>query len=97
MKTAGFRARSYPLRIMVDDREVWRGATPRSLGYITLSFPPAEGRSVKIEVLGGSEARDAFGSITELVDQKNAATGEQNVGAGELGLLEIEFYEPIQP
>ena len=52
---------------------------------------------MKIEVLGGSEAHDAFGGITELVDQKNAATGEQNVGAGELGLLEIEFYEPIQP
>jgi hypothetical protein len=97
MKTAGFRARSYPLRISVDGREVWRGATPRSLGYVTLPLQPVDGRTVKIEVLGGSEARDAFGGITELLDQKNATTGEENVGAGEFGLIEIEFYESIQP
>jgi beta-galactosidase len=78
----------------VDGHEVWRGATPRSLGYITLTFKPTAGRTVKIEVLGGSEARDAFGGIRELEDQRNATTGEENVGAGALALSEIEFYEP---
>jgi hypothetical protein len=98
MKTAGFRGRSYPIRILVDGLEVWRGVTPRSLGYVTLSLKPREGRVVRIEVLGGSEARDAFAGITELVDQGNATTGEEKVGAGELGLLEIEFYElPLSP
>ncbi len=97
MKTAGFRARSYPLRISVDGLEVWRGVTPRSLGYVTLPLKPREGRTVRIEVLGGSEARDAFAGITELVDQGNATTGEEKVGAGELGLLEIEFYEALTP
>ena len=96
MKTAGFRARSYPIRISVDGQEVWRGATARSLGYITLPLKPFEGRLVKIEVLGGSEAREAFGGIRELEDQRNATTGEQNVGAGEFAVLEIEFYEPAQ-
>ncbi|MFH7044961.1 DUF4982 domain-containing protein [Paucibacter sp. JuS9] len=93
MKTAGFRARSYPVRITVDGREVFRGATPRSLGYVTLTLQPILGRKVMIDVLGGSEAREAFAGITELVDQKNATTGEQLVGKGELGLIEIEFYE----
>ena len=97
LKTAGFRARSYPIRISVDGQEVWRGATTRSLGYITLPLKPAAGRAVKIEVLGGSEARDAFGGIRELEDQKNATTGEQNVGTGEFGVLEIEFYESVTP
>jgi beta-galactosidase len=97
MKTAGFRARSYPIRISVDGQEVWRGATPRSLGYVTLSCKPTAGRNVKVEVLGGSEAREAFGAIRELVDQKNATTGEEKVGSGELGLIEIEFYEPAAP
>jgi hypothetical protein len=32
LKTAGFRARSYPIRITVDGVEVYRGVTPRSLG-----------------------------------------------------------------
>lgn len=97
MKTAGFRARSYPIRITVDGTEVFRGATRRSLGYITLPLKPAEGRAVRIEVLGGSEARDAFGGITELVDQGNARTGEEGVGAGEFGVIEIEFYESPNP
>ncbi|HEX2860418.1 MAG TPA: DUF4982 domain-containing protein [Lacunisphaera sp.] len=95
MKTAGFRARSYPIRILVGDQEVWRGATPRGLGYVTLPFKPTSGRMVTLEVLGGSEARDAFGSMRELEDQRNATTGEEKVGAGELGLIEIEFYEPV--
>lgn len=93
LKTAGFRARSYPLRISVDGREVFRGATPRSLGYVTLTLEPATGRSLVIEVLGGREARDAFGGIRELENQGNATTGEQLVKTGELGLAEIEFYE----
>lgn len=94
-KFAGFRARSYPIRVLVEGREVFRGATPRSLGYVTLPLQPVEGRSLSIEVLGGAEAREAFGGITELEDQKNAFTGEENVGAGELGIIEIEFYEPV--
>jgi hypothetical protein len=94
MKTAGFRARSYPIRITVDGVEVYRGATPRSLGYVTLTLKPVTGRVVVIEPLAGGEAREAFGAITELVDQKNATTGEEKVGSGALGLTEIEFYEP---
>jgi beta-galactosidase len=94
MKTAGFRARSYPIRVSVGDTEVWRGPTPRGLGYITLPFEITTGHSVTIEVLGGSEARDAFGGMRELEDQGNARTGEENVGSGELGLIEVEFYEP---
>jgi beta-galactosidase len=97
MKTAGFRARSYPIRVTVDGQEVWRGATPRSLGYVTLTFKTTVGRTVKIEPLAGSEAREAFGGITELADQKTATTGEEKVGTGELGLIEIEFYEPTTP
>ncbi|ATC66188.1 beta-galactosidase [Nibricoccus aquaticus] len=96
LKTAGFRARSYPIRITVDGVEVFRGVTARSLGYVTLPLKPVDGRVVRIEPLAGSEARDAFGGITELVDQKNATTGEQNVGAGALGIIEIEFYEPAE-
>jgi beta-galactosidase len=97
MKTAGFRARSYPIRVSVDGTEVWRGATPRGLGYVTLPFKTTAGRTVTIEVLGGSEARDAFAGMRELEDQGNARTGEESVGTGELGIIEIEFYEPANP
>ncbi len=92
---AGFRARSYPIRIAVDGREVFRGATPRSLGYVTLPLEPVEGRSVTIAILGGSEARDAFGGIREVEDQGNATTGEEHIEGRALGIFEIEFYEPV--
>lgn len=34
----------YPLRVLLDDEVVFSGDTPRTLGYMTLSFPPAVGR-----------------------------------------------------
>jgi len=94
MKTGGFRTRSYPIKITVDEQEVYRGSTPRSLGYVTLPLKPVEGRRVTVEPLAAGEARDAFGAITELVDQKNAATGDEKATGGALSLIEIEFYEP---
>ncbi len=96
MKTGGFRARSYPIRVRVGAKVVYEGATPRSLGYITLPLEPTTGDRVTIEILSGSEARDAFGELTELIDQGNATTGEEKVGEAELSIIEIEFYEPIE-
>ncbi len=96
-KFAGFRARSYPIRILAGTEEVFRGATQRSLGYVTLPLKPVETGQLTIELLGGAEARDAFGGISEIEDQKNATTGEERVGAGELGIAEIEFYAAPNP
>lgn len=48
-----------------------------------------------VSVFPGGEARDAFGEITELVDQGNARTGEEDVGESELSIIEIEFYEDL--
>lgn len=50
MKLANWRTRSYPLRITVDDKTVFTGKTPLSLGYVTLSFPPLTGNNLKIEL-----------------------------------------------
>lgn len=93
-KFAGFRARSYPIRIAVDGREVYRGVTPRSLGYVTLPLIPVTGSEVTLEVMGPEQAKEAFGDIVELQNQGRATTGEERVGPGELGIVEIEFYEP---
>jgi beta-galactosidase len=93
-KFAGFRARSYPIRIAVDGHEVYRGVTPRSLGYVTLPLNPVTGNAVTIEVMGAEQAKEAFGDIVELQAQGRATTGEEQVGPGELGIVEIEFYEP---
>ncbi|MDQ8205015.1 sugar-binding domain-containing protein [Pelagicoccus sp. SDUM812003] len=96
MKVGGFRARSYPIRILVGEKEVFFGATSRSLGYITLRLKETTGRYVTIVPLEGGEAMDAFGELTELVDQGNARTGEEDVGESELSIVEIEFYEELR-
>ena len=93
-KFAGWRQRSYPIRITVNDQEVYRGAIPRSLGYVTLPLQPMEGRSLTIEIVAKGEATDAFGDISELESQANASTGDSNVDDLSLSIVEIEFYEP---
>jgi beta-galactosidase len=70
MKLADWRNRSYPLRILVDDKEVFHGDSERSLGYVTFTFPPTKGRTVRIELVGASTERDAFDQIVEVTGQK---------------------------
>jgi beta-galactosidase len=92
MKLGGWRQRHYPIRITVDGKEVYRGITPGSLGYVTLPLKPTIGKSVKVELLGAATVRDGF-NITEVADQKNASTGDERQGRGTLDIVEVEFYE----
>jgi len=54
LKLNNFRTRSYPLRITVDDKEVWKGSTQKTLGYSTISFTATKGKHVKIELSGAT-------------------------------------------
>jgi beta-galactosidase len=92
LKLNGWRQRSYPLRITMDGEEVYRGVTPRSLGYVTLPLKPVKGRSMKIELISSASVRDGF-NITEVENQQNTATGGENAGNGTLGIVEFECYE----
>jgi beta-galactosidase len=93
MKPTGWRTSTYPIRILVDGQEVFRGNTERSLGYYTATFAPRTGQKVRIELTGTTQAKDAF-NITELEAPKvpTAAT-DQPGPRGTLGLIEVEFYE----
>jgi hypothetical protein len=96
LKLGGWRTRSYPLRISVDDKVVWAGQTRQSLGYVTISFPAVSGQSVRIELTGSAREFDAFGNIVELANPKNATTtGAANSGRGTLDIVELEIYEPV--
>jgi hypothetical protein len=95
MKLVGWRTQSYPIRILVDDKTVFSGQTPRSLGYVTLSFPPTAGKSVRIELIGNASSRDAFGNIVEIPGTPDAQSAAGKGGAkNTLGIVEAEFYSP---
>lgn len=94
-KFANWHRRSYPLSVSIDGREVWRGTTPKTLGYVTLDLAPAPGRVVRLQLVGKSVAGDGFGAITEVANEANTADGPA-VADGELGIVEIEFHEPVR-
>ncbi|HEX8191135.1 MAG TPA: DUF4982 domain-containing protein, partial [Pyrinomonadaceae bacterium] len=95
LKLTGWRTQSYPVRIHVDDRLVFEGSTPRSLGYVTISFPPAKGRGLKVELTGSASNRDAFGNIIEIPGTPDPQSSAGKGGAkGTLSIIEIEIYEP---
>lgn len=90
-----WRSRTYPLLVTVDGKEVWRGVTPTSLGYVTLPLRPQQGRVVRVRLIGESAANAAFSGITELANAANASDGPA-AGKGSFGLVEIEFYEAVR-
>jgi hypothetical protein len=94
LKLIGWRLRSYPLRITVDDVTVYEGAPAKSLGYVTLPLKPVKGRKLRIALTGPTVDRDAFGKIVEITGAKAGLdTGAEKVAAGGgLGIIEAELY-----
>ena len=108
LKVSSFRRNSYKVRIRVGDTVIFKGETPKSLGYITFSCPPVEGTSLTIEpdVKGNDRVadKDAFQGIVEVTGEKDAAgTGGGAAGDGEgqdeakatLAIIEAEIYGPL--
>ena len=93
LKLGGWRNKSYPLRITVDGRQAWSGPTSKSLGYVTLPLKPASGKSVRIELVGAIEEKDAFG-LVEVTGQKLADATASNK-PGTLEIIEAEIYAPL--
>ncbi|MBK6589137.1 MAG: DUF4982 domain-containing protein [Acidobacteria bacterium] len=95
LKLVGWRTQSYPIKITVDGKVVYTGTTLRSLGYVTIGFPPTVGRSLKIELSGEASNRDAFGNIIEIGGTPDANSAAAKGGATKLGIVEAEFYETV--
>ena len=106
LKMAGWRQRSYPVRISVDGKAVVSGATPRSFGYVTLSFAPATGKSMKIEMIGLAGDKGLTVPVAPATTTGTAGTpavvgaGVADTSAvdpnarGTLSIVEAEIYGP---
>jgi hypothetical protein len=95
LKLVGWRTRSYPIRISIDDKVVYTCVTPRSLGYVTLDLAPTVGKTVKIELTGDASNRDAFGNIVEITGTPDPQSAAAKGGNSKLGIVEAEFYSSV--
>jgi beta-galactosidase len=104
MKMGRFNSATYPLRITVDGKPAFDGATHRGLGYVTLSFTPVFGSKVRIALTGSGIYDDAFKLIevtgTRLAETANGPSTAPSTAPkqlqGTLNIVEAEIYEPIK-
>lgn len=103
LKLTGWRQRSYPLEILAGDSVVWRGLTPKSLGYVSLIIDhPISASRYTIRQIGAATDKEAFGEITELAGGNAAeldlfkTPGSEKV-KGELRIVECDFLYSISP
>jgi beta-galactosidase len=93
LKLNNFRSKSYPIRILVDGQEVFRGHTEKSLGYFLAVCKPATGKKVRIELISTAAAEAVNG--TELSGKKldDGVTRNDAGNRDRLSIIEVEIYE----
>ena len=96
IKFGDWRRRSYPIRILVDGTQVFKGETKQNLGYYTVRFDPILGKSLVIELIGTGIDQDLFG-LVEVTGQKDDAsqTDKDPNAKGKLKIVELEIYSPV--
>ncbi len=96
LKLNNFRSRSYPIRILVDGREVFAGNTTTSLGYCNIICKPSTGSKVRIELVNASKSA---GETTTEVSGKKLDDGVSRNDAnakGRLSIIEVEMYSSLK-
>jgi beta-galactosidase len=76
-------------------QEVFKGATPKSFGYVTLPLKAVSGRSAKIELIGIASDNDSI-KLVEVANQANVDIGADRTLKGVLAIVEAEFYEAVR-
>jgi hypothetical protein len=100
IKLTGWRSKSYPIRILADGKEVYKGNTAQSLGYITIPLEPVLAQNIKIELIGANTEKDGFSKIVEVEATKDLDLFKDKTAVdakGQLRIVEIEFYEMSIP
>jgi beta-galactosidase len=96
LKLNNFRTRSYPLRISVDGKEVFRDSTTRNLGYFTAIFKPTTGKKIKIELYkAGNKKEDTSTEVNGKKLDDGVARDDTNA-KGRFSIIEAEVYEVLK-
>ncbi|ESQ81324.1 sugar-binding domain-containing protein [Asticcacaulis sp. YBE204] len=98
LRLTGWRVRSYPIRILLDGKEVYKGEAAKSLGYVDFNFPAQKAKALRIELTSATQDRDGFGNIIEVTtDRDGASTGAEKVKTGNiLSIVEADIQGPAQ-
>ncbi|WP_035651066.1 sugar-binding domain-containing protein [Flavobacterium sp. ASV13] len=99
IKFTGWRTKIYPIRILADGKEVFKGNTTQSLGYITIPLEPILAEKITIELIGANTEKDGFSKIVEVDPTKELDLYKDKTSVdatGQLRIVEIEFYEKIK-
>lgn len=96
LKLAGWRQLSYPIEILAGDKVIWKGITPKSLGYIHIYIDnPVLSDNITIRLSGTAEGNDAFGAIVEVEAAKAGELDFVGKQSTDLRIIEAEFRERI--
>ena len=93
LKLASWRTTSYPLRISIDGKVVFEGNTAPGLGYVTITFPPARGRELKLEMTAPPRTVDSLGNLIGVLGNKDV--DDKASPKVTLTVVEIEIYEAV--
>ena len=94
LKLNNFRTRTYPIKISIDGKEVFKATTTRNLGYFTASFKPTTGKKIKIELMGLSEMKvDNSKEVNGKKLDDGVARNDAN-SKGSFAIIETEIYRP---
>lgn len=95
VKLDGWRRRSYPLEVYAGDKLIWRGYTPKSLGYVhIMPENPAEADNMTIKLVGETTDKDGF-TLTELAGGPANEMDAKPSKKYQLGIVEVEFLENL--
>ena len=93
LKLAGWRKRTYPVEVYAGNQLIWRGWTPKGLGYVHIkpeSKVPTD--RITIRQVGGMTEKDAF-SMKELAGGPASDLDIRPAKEYQLAIVEAEFLE----
>jgi beta-galactosidase len=95
LKVNGFRTKSYPIRILVDGKEVFNGNTKPGIGYFTAICKPAKGNSVTIQLNNTGKVVNNATTGVEVNGKKldDGISRPELNSKGTLNIIEAEIYE----
>lgn len=95
LKLSGFKSKVFPLRILVDGKEVFNGFTETSFGYCTLKCTALRrGTKVRIELTAPPVAKEKSIGLEVTGEKLDDGSEQQKPHAkGSIGIIEAELYE----